>query len=55
MIVVSDTSAITALLQVRRESLLKELYDDVVIPEAVRTELLRTHPLLPAFLRSVKV
>ena len=55
MIVVSDTSAITALLQVRHETVLKELYGEVLIPEAVRRELLQTHPLLPAFLRSVKV
>jgi uncharacterized protein len=55
MIVVSDTSAITALLQISREALLKDLYEDVLIPEAVRNELLQTHALLPAFLRSVKV
>ena len=55
MIVVSDTSAISALLQVKHESLQEELYGDVVIPEAVRNELLRTHPVLPAFLRSLKV
>ena len=55
MIVVSDTSAITALLQVRQETLLKELYGEVLIPEAVQRELLQTHPLLPPFLRSVRV
>jgi len=55
MIVVSDTSAITALLQVQQEALLKELYGEVIIPETVERELLQTHPRLPPFLRSVKV
>ena len=52
MIVVSDTSAITALLQVGRETLLKELYGEVLIPVTVRTELLQTHALLPSFLEA---
>lgn len=51
MIVVSDTSAITSLLQVRRVELLARLYGDISIPEAVQKELLRTHPVLPDFLR----
>jgi uncharacterized protein len=55
MIVVSDTSAITALLQVRKEALLADLYGQVLVPEAVQTELLQTHPHLPPFLRSVRV
>jgi len=55
MIVVSDTSAITALLQVGRAALLKELYGEVLIPEAVHKELLRTHAALPPFLRSEQV
>jgi uncharacterized protein len=50
MIVVSDTSAITALLQIGRADLLKELYRHVLIPEAVRDELLETHRSLPPFL-----
>jgi predicted nucleic acid-binding protein len=40
MIVVSDTSAVTALLQVGEEGLLKQLYREVLIPEAVEKELL---------------
>jgi hypothetical protein len=55
MIVVSDTSAITALLQVQRAELLRELYGEVFIPEAVRDELSRTHSSLPAFLRCERV
>ena len=51
MIVVSDTSAITALLQVDRIGLLRQLYGEVLIPEAVRDELQRTHPSLPTFIR----
>ena len=51
MIVVSDTSAVTALLQVGRIDLLRELYGEVFIPEAVRDELARSHSSLPTFLR----
>jgi uncharacterized protein len=51
MIVVSDTSALTALLQVNRIELLVQIYEEVFIPQAVRDELLRTHPVLPAFLQ----
>jgi hypothetical protein len=55
MIVVSDTSAITALLQVGRENLLKELYGEVLVPAAVQAELLQTHSHLPSFLLSARV
>ena len=51
MIVVSDTSPLTALLTVGEARLLPELFAEVVIPEAVRDELLRTHTLLPAWVR----
>lgn len=56
MIVVSDTSAITSLMQVGRASLLCDLYGSVLIPSAVHSELLRAHTDLPAFLevRAVK-
>ncbi len=50
MIVVSDTSALTALIQVGRQALLQDLYEIVLIPEAVRRELARSHPILPGFL-----
>jgi hypothetical protein len=52
MIVVSDTSAITSLIQVGRIELLAHLYREIFIPQAVRTELLQTHPDLPDFIRS---
>ncbi len=51
MIVVSDTSVITTLLQIGRENLLSELFGDVLIPEAVRDELAASHELLPTFIR----
>src|SRR5919109_1684875 len=51
MIVVSDTSPLTALLTVGEADILLKLFADVVIPEAVRNELLRNHPQLPSWLR----
>jgi uncharacterized protein len=51
MIVVSDTSPLTALLSVSAADLLPKLFGEVVIPEAVRDELLRNHSDLPAWLR----
>ena len=51
MIVVSDTSPLTALITVGEAELLPKLFNEVVIPEAVRDELLRSHPSLPAWLR----
>jgi predicted nucleic acid-binding protein len=51
MIVVSDTSPLTALITVGEADLLPKLFNEVVIPEAVRDELLRSHPSLPAWLR----
>jgi len=51
MIVVSDTSAITSLLQIGREELLSRIYSDVFIPEAVRNELLMEHSAIPEFIR----
>ncbi len=53
MIVVSDTSAITALLQIGQEDLLAELYGTVFIPETVAVELARSHSQLPSFLNVV--
>ena len=44
MIVVSDTSPLTALLTVGEVELLPKLFTDVVIPATVRNELLRTQP-----------
>jgi uncharacterized protein len=51
MIVVSDTSPISALLKIQQENLLPHLFGEVIIPVAVHTELLRTHPALPTWLR----
>ena len=51
MIVVSDTSPITALLTVGQVELLTRLFGEVLIPPAVQGELRRTHSELPAWLR----
>ncbi|MCW5553465.1 MAG: DUF3368 domain-containing protein [Verrucomicrobiae bacterium] len=51
MIVVSDTSAITSLLQIGRAALLTQLYQTVLIPPAVHAELLKSHPVIPSFLQ----
>ncbi len=55
MIVVSDTSPLTALLTVGQSDLLAKLFDEVVIPEAVRDELLRHHSRLPDWLRVARI
>ena len=55
MIVVSDTSPLTALLAVGEAELLPNLFNEVVIPEAVSAELLRSHPSLPGWLRIARV
>lgn len=55
MIIVSDTSAITSLLQIGREEVLTQLYQEVIIPSEVAVELERYHTTLPAFLRVLQV
>ena len=51
MIVVSDTSALTALIQVGRASLLSKIYEEVWIPKSVRSELIAFHGGVPGFLQ----
>jgi len=51
VIVVSDTSAITNLLAIRRETLLLQLFGVVLVPAAVQAELSVTHLQIPAFLQ----
>lgn len=51
MIVVSDTSAITSLLQIGRVELLAQIYQEVFIPDAVQRELRMTHLQLPEFIQ----
>ncbi len=51
MIVVSDTSPLTALLTVQQIDLLTRIFGEVVIPAAVQTELLRAHAILPDWLK----
>ena len=55
MIVVSDTSPITTLMQIGKVALLHKLYGEVLIPETVRNELAQLHPTLPPFFKCVPV
>ncbi|MBI3462000.1 MAG: DUF3368 domain-containing protein [Planctomycetes bacterium] len=50
MLIVSDTSPVSALLQIGRIELLRDVFSAVCIPTAVRDELLRFHSALPEFL-----
>jgi uncharacterized protein len=51
MIVVSDTSAITSLLQIGRAEILTRVYSEIFIPGAVRDELSKEHSIIPAFVQ----
>jgi predicted nucleic acid-binding protein len=51
MIVVSDTSPLTALLTVGKAELLVQLFGEVLIPQEVEKELLRSSTALPSWLR----
>lgn len=55
MIVVSDTSPITTLLQIGKADVLQQLYGETLIPAAVEKELSVLHPALPDFVRCVPV
>ena len=55
MIVVSDTSVVTALIQIGRIDLLAGIFGAVVIPEAVADELAVSHVALPAWIRTMCV
>ena len=55
MLVVSDTSPVTSLLQIGKGDLLAVLFGRVLIPPSVRTELLRFHSSLPDYLESREV
>jgi predicted nucleic acid-binding protein len=50
MIVVSDTSVITSLIQIGQVLWLRELHKKVLIPRAVHRELIRYHSTLPEFI-----
>jgi predicted nucleic acid-binding protein len=51
VIVVSDTTAITSLLKIQQADLLQSLFSTIIIPPAVAQELVRRHPVLPAFIQ----
>jgi len=55
VIVVSDTSAITSLIRIGREEILGAVCDEILIPVAVRDELLAFHASLPRFLTTVPI
>jgi uncharacterized protein len=55
MIVVSDTSALTSLLQVNQADILARLYKVVLIPPAVHAELQVAHPTIPEFIQVTPV
>jgi predicted nucleic acid-binding protein len=55
MLVVSDTSPVTALLQIGKADLLPALFDRVLIPPAVLNELLRFHASLPDYLAALAI
>lgn len=55
MIVVSDTSPITALLTIHKIDLLRQLYGEVKIPTAVANELLAYHTTVPSFIQTAPV
>lgn len=50
MSVVSDTTAITTLIKASHERLLQELYERVLVPQAVWDELMAFHSKLPKFI-----
>ena len=49
MIVISDTSPLKSLISIDHEDIIKQLYKDVIIPQAVYRELLKEHINLPDF------
>jgi predicted nucleic acid-binding protein len=51
MVVVSDTSPISSLIQIGQERILEKLFGTVLVPVAVHDELLRFHRELPHFVR----
>jgi predicted nucleic acid-binding protein len=51
MIIVSDTSPVSALLTIGEIGLLEKLFGEVVIPAEVLAELRRSFPKLPSFLQ----
>lgn len=55
MIVISDTSAITSLLQIGKEGVLQTAFSRVIIPPAVRDELLQYHTAVPQFIEVIAV
>tara|TARA_R110002049_G_scaffold278258_1_gene456912 strand:- start:75 stop:542 length:468 start_codon:yes stop_codon:yes gene_type:complete len=53
MLVISDTSPLSALIMTGREELLLKIFGRIVIPPAVESELLRKHARLPEWMEIV--
>ncbi len=53
MVVISDTSPLTALLLVGQEELLRGIFARVVIPPSVQRELRRAHTTLPSWIEVI--
>ncbi|HUI08181.1 MAG TPA: DUF3368 domain-containing protein [Verrucomicrobiae bacterium] len=51
MIVVSDTSPLSALISIGKTEILRSLFGEVLVPPAVDAELRRFHTELPGFVR----
>lgn len=54
MLVVSDTSPLSALLLSKRDGLLRRMFERVVIPPAVKVELLCAHSSLPEWIEVIE-
>jgi len=54
MLVVSDTSPLSALLLSKHDDLLRRMFERVVIPPAVKEELLCAHSSLPAWIEVIE-
>ncbi len=55
MIVVSDTSPLSALMAIKHDWLLRDLFAQVYVPQAVHDELLRGHSVIPEYIETISV
>ena len=55
MIVVSDTSPLSALITIKHDWLLQNLFAQVYVPQAVHDELLRGHSVIPEYIETISV
>ena len=55
MLVVSDTSPITSLISIRKVEILQDIYETVLIPQAVAVELQSYHDGIPSFIETAQI